>query len=160
MLKECGLQLNQQKTKIVYCKDSNRKGRGKHEKFDFLGFEFRPRRVQNSKNGSIFVSFAPAISPKALRSIREKVRSWMLTKRTSMTLADIARDINPVVRGWLNYFGSFSRSSLKSIRQYIDRRLAAWAMRKFKSLHRRLRKTMRWLTQIKEENRQLFAHWV
>ena len=46
-LKECCLELNTDKTQIVYCKDVDRKGSHEHESFDFLGYTFRPRLSKN-----------------------------------------------------------------------------------------------------------------
>ena len=158
-LVECGLMLNEKKTRIVYCKDSNRKGKSKQKKFDFLGFEFRPRQTRNSLDGHFFVAFTPAVSPKALKAIQKKIRSWKLSKRSPMSLEEIAQAINPIVRGWLNYYGSFSPSSLGIIKRYIDHKIVAWAMRKFKLLHRRFVRTIKWLKEKRSEDQQLFAHW-
>lgn len=158
-LEECGLSLNEKKTKIVFCKDGNRRGRSKHEKFEFLGFEFRPRLVRNSKDGHFFVSFSPAISPKSAKSIREQVRSWKLTKRVPLTLKEIAKEVNPAIRGWFTYYGNFCPYMLSRLKVFIDRRLAFWTMRKFKSLHRRFVRALRWLWGIRREHPQLFAHW-
>jgi len=158
-LEECGLSLNERKTRIVYCKDSNRKGPAKDKKFDFLGFEFRPRLVRNSKDGHFFVSFSPAISPKSAKSIRRQIRSWKMTKRTPMTLKDIALAINPAIRGWFSYYGSFCPSALSKLKPYIDRCIAFWVMRKFKSLHRRFVGAIRWLRDVRRSSPRLFAHW-
>lgn len=159
-LLECGLELNAGKTKIVYCKDSNRIfGNHSYQKFDFLGYEFRPRRVRKSKDDSLFVAFTPAISPNAKKAIRQKIRAWKLTKWVPSSLEEISKMINPIVRGWLNYYGKFTPSSMYTLKRYLNLKLAAWAMRKFKTKHRRLTKTMRWLKQLERERPQLFAHW-
>jgi RNA-directed DNA polymerase len=60
-LAECGLQLNERKTRIVYCKDSTRRGSYEPERFDFLGYTFRPR-LSRGKSGGQFVNFLPAVS--------------------------------------------------------------------------------------------------
>ncbi|MGC9222126.1 MAG: reverse transcriptase domain-containing protein, partial [Solirubrobacteraceae bacterium] len=95
-----GLELNLDKTRIVYCKDSNRTGSHEHERFDFLGYTFRPRGAWN-RSGVLFTSFSPAISDDAAKKIRATIRSWRLHLRGGLTLAEIARQINPVVQGWL-----------------------------------------------------------
>jgi RNA-directed DNA polymerase len=69
-LRDCGLELHPEKTKIVYCKDGLRKGKHTNEKFDFLGYEFRPRRSKN-RNGKVFLNFSPAISTAAAKAISE-----------------------------------------------------------------------------------------
>jgi len=133
-LAECQLELHPQKTKIVYCKDGNRGRRYANEKFDFLGYTFRPRRAK-SRSGEYFISFSPGISDKSRQSIREKIRSWKLYKRSDLTIEDLARWINPIVRGWLEYYGRYYRSELHAIMYQIDQIISRWAMRKYKSLH-------------------------
>ncbi|BBX73422.1 hypothetical protein MSHI_13280 [Mycobacterium shinjukuense] len=108
---EVGLRLHPDKTRIVYCRDGKRRGDYEHTSFTFLGFTFRPRGVRN-KNGSMFVSFMPAISRDALKKIGREVRSWRLHHRTGHTFAGLASTINPIVRGWMNYYGAFYRSAL------------------------------------------------
>jgi RNA-directed DNA polymerase len=108
---EVGLRLHPDKTRIVYCKDGKRRGDYEHTSFTFLGFTFRPRGAR-AKNGRRFLSFSPAISKDALKKISAQVRSWRLHHRTGYTFADLARMINPIVRGWMNYYGAFYRSAL------------------------------------------------
>jgi group II intron reverse transcriptase/maturase len=95
---QVGLELHPDKTKIVYCKDSNRRGSHEHTSFTFLGFTYRARRAQR-KDGVQFTSFLPAISKDALKKISTEVRSWRLHRHMEMTSADIARWINPKIRG-------------------------------------------------------------
>ena len=114
-LKECRLELHPEKTKIVYCQDDDRKGQHEHIKFDFLGYTFRPRRAKN-RRGKFFVSFLPAISNKAAKAVRETIRDWRLAAtRNNQSLEDIARLVNPSVRGWVNYYGRFYRSALTPV---------------------------------------------
>lgn len=87
------------KTKIVYCKDGSRKARYVNQGFDFLGYSFRPRLVKNSRRGSLFWSFTPAVSRAALTAMRERIRKTNLRSRTQITLEHIAHEINPVLRG-------------------------------------------------------------
>ena len=108
---ECKLELHPEKTRIVYCKNDWRKGNYAHEKFDFLGFTFRPR-PSIDKNGKRFVGFNPAVSNKAQKAMRQTIRSWNLNRRTTETIEDFARMYNPVIRGWINYYGSFCKSAL------------------------------------------------
>jgi group II intron reverse transcriptase/maturase len=128
---ECGLELNLQKTKIVYCKDSNRRGNYPEQKFDFLGYTFRPR-IAKERSGGFFVSFIPAISNKASKSLRDTMRRWRLHRRTDKSLDELAQMFNPVLRGWINYYGSFYRSALYRTFQPLNNILAQWATRKYK----------------------------
>jgi hypothetical protein len=108
---QVGLRLHPAKTKIVYCKDANRRLDHEHTSFTFLGFTFRPRGA-GAKNGRIFLGFSPAISKDALNKIGAEVRCWRIHRRVNSTLADLASTVNPIVRGWFNYYGAFYRSAL------------------------------------------------
>jgi RNA-directed DNA polymerase len=116
---ECGLTLHPDKTKVVYCKDDDRRGDYPDQKFDFLGYTFRPR-LSRRRNG-FGVSFSPAVSGKALKSIRQTVRHWILHERSDKTLDDLARMFNNHIRGWINYYGRFYKSALYPVLRYIDR---------------------------------------
>ena len=111
--RECGLELHAAKTKIVYCKDTNRKGSYAIQEFDFLGYCFRPRKAK-WPGGLYGTSFLPAASPTALKAIRKTVRSWTLKRRGDKALDDLARMFNPHIRGWINYYGRFYQSALYS----------------------------------------------
>jgi RNA-directed DNA polymerase len=156
--KECGLELHPVKTKIVYCKDDNRRGRYEHQSFDFLGYTFRPRRSKN-RNGKYFISFSPAISGKAKKRIRQTIKSWRLNLRSDKELEDLARMINLVIQGWINYYGQYYKSELYPVFQYLDRILSRWAMRKFKSLKGHSRRAANWIQRIAKKQPGIFAHW-
>jgi group II intron reverse transcriptase/maturase len=155
---ECGLELNLQKTKIVYCKDSNRRGNYPEQKFDFLGYAFRPR-IAKERSGQFFVSFIPAISNKASKSLHDTMRRWRLHRRTDKSLDELAQMFNPVLRGWINYYGSFYRSALYRTFQPLNNILAQWATRKYKRLKRHKRRACQWLQCIMHRQPSLFAHW-
>jgi len=158
-LAQVGLELNLDKTRIVYCKDSNRSGSHEHERFDFLGHTFRPRRARNS-GGESFVSFCPAVSDEAVKAIGRTIKRWRLHLRNGLTLAALAREINPIVRGWINYYGRFYRSKLISLLlRHIDEYLVRWAMRKYKRLRGRPRRAWRFLMTVAGREPALFAHW-
>lgn len=157
-LAECRLELNLQKTKIVYCKDGYRKGNYANKSFDFLGFTFRPR-LAKSRKGHYFVNFSPAVSNKATKAIRQEVRSWNLHRRTDKSLEDFARMFNPIIRGWINYYGSYYKSALYRTFWHLDRILSRWASRKYKRLRGRQRKSQQWLRRIRKRQQWLFAHW-
>ena len=128
---ECGLALHPEKTKVVYCKDTNRKGEFAAIQFDFLGYTFRPR-LAKWRGGLYGVSFLPAASPKALKAIRQTVRGWSLQTRSDKALADLARMFNPYIRGWINYYSHFYKSALYPALLRIDAHLLRWVQRKFK----------------------------
>ena len=155
---QCGLELHPQKTRVVYCKDEDRRGNYPDTSFDFLGFTFRPRLSKN-RYGKIFVNFSPAISAKAAKSIRQEVRSWRLQLRSDKALDDLARMFNAKIWGWVNYYGAFYKSALYPTLRQIDRKLVLWATRKFKRLRGHRRRARHWLARIACRNPRLFAHW-
>ena len=146
-LNECGLELHPEKTKIVYCKDVDRKGSHEHEGFDFLGYSFRPRLAKN-KHGKTFVNFTPAISNKAANRIRKEIRSWKIHLRSDKNLTDLARMFNVVVQGWVNYYGRYYKSAMYPFLRNIERNLIRWATRKYKRLRGHKRRARYWLGQI------------
>lgn len=155
---ECRLELHPGKTRVVYCKDNRRKGSYPHEEFDFLGFTFRPRTSMNRK-GERFVGFSPAVSNIALKAIRNTVRSWNLNQRTNETLEDFAWMYNPLIRGWINYYGSFYKSALYRTLWHLDRVLSRWAKRKYKRLKGRQRLALHWVKRRIGREPGLFVHW-
>jgi RNA-directed DNA polymerase len=157
-LAECGLELNEHKTRIVYCKDSTRRGSHEHESFDFLGYTFRPR-LSRGKSGGQFVNFLPAVSDDARKRIGREIRRWRLHVRSGTTLTGLARSINVVVRGWIGYYGRFYRSELARLLRRINGYLVRWAMRKYKRLRRRPAPARRLLAEVYRREPSLFAHW-
>jgi RNA-directed DNA polymerase len=155
---ECKLEAHPEKTKIVYCKDSRRKGNYPNSKFDFLGYSFRPRPVKSRWN-LYFVGFTPAVSNKAAKSIREVIRSWKIHLMSDKSIFDLSRIFNPVIRGWINYYGKYYKSALYSIFNQLNRALIKWAMRKYKKLRTRQRKAYHWLGRIARKIPNIFAHW-
>jgi RNA-directed DNA polymerase len=156
---QCGLELHPVKARIVYCKDDNRRGEHEHVAFDFLGYTFQPRRAKN-RQGEFFVSFLPAISTKAATAIRATIRQWrMASTRNHQTLEDLARLVNPSVRGWMNYYGRFYRSKCLQVLRHLNEALAAWARRKYKRLQRRKRASVHWLGLVARRDPTLFVLW-
>ncbi len=158
-MSQCMLELHPEKTKIVYCKDDSRKGTYPQESFDFLGYTFRMRRSWNRVKKKLFMNFSPAISNKAAKKIRDKVRDWRIDKRTDMSLKDFADIMNSVTRGWINYYGAYTQSACRVVLQYIDYNLAKWAKRKYKTFKGSFNKAREWLTRLKDRDRRLFTHW-
>jgi len=156
---QCSLELHPVKTRIVYCKDDDRRGEHEYVSFDFLGYTFQPRRAKN-RWGKFFVSFLPAISTKAAKTIRATIREWrMASHRNNQSLEDLAQLVNPTVRGWINYYGRFYRSKSVLVLRHLNEALAAWARRKFKRLRRRERASVHWLGRIARREPNLFVHW-
>jgi RNA-directed DNA polymerase len=155
---ECGLQLHPEKTKIVYCKDDDRRGNSKNESFDFLGYSFRARRSKN-RFGKFFVNFSPGVSNAATKAIREEIRRWQLRCRTDKWIDDLARMFNPVIRGWITYYGRYYKSALYPTFRYLDQCLANWAMAKYKRLRRHRQRAGHWVSKTALRDPRLFAHW-
>ena len=152
-----GLELHPDKTKVVYCKDAVRRGSFEHTSFDLLGYTFRGRVVRGPRG--FFVGFNPAMSGKAKKAKGQQIRAWHLNRRTYTDLSGLAEDINPQVRGWINYYGAFYRSELFFLATRIDEHLHRWAMQKFKRLRGRPEKAWAFLNGVRQREPQLFAHW-
>jgi group II intron reverse transcriptase/maturase len=158
-LAEGSLELHPMKTKIVYCKDDDRPGMHEEAKFDFLGYTFQPRLAKN-RWGRHFVSFLPAISAKSAKAIRKTIREWrMASTRNNQSLEDLARLTNPVVRGWMNYYGRFYRSKCVQVLRHLNEALARWARRKYKRFRRRERASIHWIGRIAQRDPNLFVLW-
>jgi RNA-directed DNA polymerase len=156
---ECGLELHPDKTRIVYCKDGSRRGKYPNTKFDFLGYTFRPRVVKNRRRDSVFVSFTPAVSSTALKAMRETTRRRNFRNRSHLSLEDIARLYNPVLRGWLEYYGRFCPSAMYPVLRHFNKTLVAWAQRKYLRLRRHKTRAGRFIEDISLRQPRLFVHW-
>jgi RNA-directed DNA polymerase len=158
-LAECRLEMHPTKTRIVYCREGKRKGKYPNIEFDFLGYCFRPRLVQNSRDKTLFCSFSPAVSSAALKSMRAKIRELGLRRRTELSLADIAHRINPLLRGWINYYGRYAPSALAPLLRYVNQTLLAWAMRKFRRFKAHKIRASHFLQMLSRRSAHLFVHW-
>jgi RNA-directed DNA polymerase len=157
-LARAGLEVHPDKTRIVYCYKEAARDSYDQERFDFLGYTFRPR-LTKSKAGRYFVSFLPAVSDGAKKAMGQEIRNWRLAARSDKSLQDLARQVNPVVQGWINYYGRFYRSELYPVLQRLNERLAHWAMRKYKRLRGHRRRARVWLVSVYRREPNLFAHW-
>ena len=158
-MRECGLELHGQKTKVVYCKDSNRRMNHANVSFDFLGYTFKPREAQNSKRKETFTNFLPAVSQKAMTAMTGKMKGWSILRCSDATLQDIAGQINPILQGWINYYGRFYRTKLRNFMHIVNVKLAKWARSKYKHLRSSEMKAIRWLHGISRANPGLLSHW-
>lgn len=157
-LKECGLELHPDKTKVVYCRDIHRQKEYETIQFDFLGYTFRPRRSRD-RYGRVFVNFTPAISRAATKAIRQEVRGWRLQLKSDKSIEDLSRMFAPVIRGWINYYCRFHPSAFKPVADRLNTALTQWAMRKFKRLRGHKRRARQWIGQVADRQPGLFPHW-
>jgi RNA-directed DNA polymerase len=155
---EVGLQLHPDKTRIVYCKDSNRRREYPNVWFTFLGYTFRPRRARNERRGVRFTSFQPAMSREKLVEKGREVRGWRLHRRPGDSLEDLAEAVNPIVRGWMTYWGRFYRTEMDPLLKRINTYLMRWARKKYKRL-RGFKRLKAWWKGVTQRDPDLFAHW-
>jgi len=156
---ECGLTLHPDKTKIIYCNNSRYKLRYPYRKFDFLGYTFRDRWIQNPTTKVMFLGFNPAVSNSAIKSMRAKVRSLGIRNRTDWSLEQIGKVLNPILRGWIEYYGKFGKAALDPIKRHINLTLMSWAMKKYKKRLRGKSQAAYFLRGIAARQPELFAHW-
>lgn len=154
----CHLELHPTKTKIVYCKDKDRRADYPNTEFDFLGYTFR-RLFIKDRLGRLRFNFLPAVSRKSCVNFRHKIKEMRLHKYVGLKVEQMAEMINPSVRGWLNYFMKFCPSMVSYTMACINRRLIKWAMCKFKHLRGRSQRATQWLKGLAQREPKLFAHW-
>ncbi|WP_311924428.1 group II intron maturase-specific domain-containing protein [Nocardia uniformis] len=156
-MEQVGLRLHPDKTKIVYCRDSRRRSSFEHISFTFLGYTFGPRKA-TYPDGKAFTSFLPAVSAGALKAMGQRLRSWRIHRRNRDDLAELAAWINPIVVGWMQYYGRFYRSQLFPFLRHVNTYLARWARKKYKRL-RSLKRFKLWWTRVLDRAPGLFKHW-
>lgn len=158
--KDCKLEIHPEKTKIVYCKDGVRKENNcSNTKFVFLGYEFRARAAENKNTKQVFTGFLPAISPKAEKSIMEKIRKLNVRNRSDLSLTQLAEWLNPMITGWMNYYGKYTKSALSKVLQRINGTLTRWSMRKYQKLRNRKIYAAKHMEYLASKATNLFAHW-
>jgi RNA-directed DNA polymerase len=157
-LKDCGLEMHPQKTRIVYCKDSRRTQTYEHIQFDFLGYTFRPRRVA-TRNGRILTGFTPAVSRQAMKAMRQSLRQRRVFKHSELSLDQLAALLASPIRGWMAYYCRFRGSEFQAVAEYIDHSIVRWAMRKYKRLRGHTCRAFAWLDRLKRRSPGLFVHW-
>jgi hypothetical protein len=156
-MEQVGVRLHPGKTRIVYCKDGKRTGAHEHTAFTFLGFTFRARAVR-ARNGNVFTGFGPAASKDAIKKMSEQVKSWRLHALTGHTIGEIARAINPVIRGWMQYYGTFYRTELYPLLRRINSFLVRWMRKKYRRL-RPFKKAHEAWKRVTSQYPRCFAHW-
>ncbi len=157
-LRDCGLELHPEKTRVVYCKDSKRTGTYEHIQFDFLGYTFRPRRIVRY-NGRAGLGFTPAVSRHSITAMRQSMRRWRLHLRSDLSLDDLADAVGPRLRGWMAYYCRFRASEFQPVAFHIDMLIVRWARRKYKRLRGHKKRAFAWLLGVRRKRPNLFAHW-
>jgi len=158
-LAECGLEMHPDKTKIVYCKDGRRKGKYPNTSFDFLGYTFRPRGVKTKKCKQVLVGFNPAVSTTALKEMRKRIKALKLRRSTQTELGTIAALLNPMLRGWMQYYGRYRPTDLNPLYHYVNQTLVKWARRKYKRLRGSQTQAAAFIASMHEKMPKLFEHW-
>jgi group II intron reverse transcriptase/maturase len=155
---ECKLELHPIKTRIVYCKDKDRNNTEELNEFDFLGYTFKAVYIK-CRDGKIRYNFIASVSKVSSKGFRTKIKEIEVHKKTGCKIDIIAEMLNPMIRGWMNYFGKFNPSAMKGTLQCIERRLVKWAMCKYKNFRGRRRRAEKWLCTVRQREPRLFAHW-
>ena len=156
-LEECGLNLHPKKTKVVYCKQGTGKRRSYPEqRFTFLGYTFQPRPAVTGYSRKKFLGYLPAVSTESRKRFRTRLKSEGHFKRTQQSIEELAKEINPKITGFHNYFGHFYTSKLTELDYWLDRAIVRWWRKKAKC---NTRKAVGFLERLKKQKPQLFAHW-
>jgi group II intron reverse transcriptase/maturase len=155
-LEECGLTLHPKKTKIVYCKDGTRRRSYPEQRFKFLGYTFERRSAQNSRTGKRFLRFLPAMSKEAAKGFRDKLKRKGYFRWTQLSVKQLAAEINPLIRGFYNYFRHFHKSSLHRLNDWLDQSIMGWWHRKTKGTWKQ---AAHFLRRLAKQHPNLFVHW-
>ena len=158
-MNECGLELHPEKTKLVYCKDYRRRDNYPEVKFDFLGYSFQPRTTKSKKTGKLFLGYDCAISISSKKRIADKMEELNIVGLTHKSIVGVAQFLNPIIRGWVNYYGKFRKSAMNPIFQWLNKRLIRWARKRYKRYKTSIKRAFRWLTTVREQFPGLFYHW-
>lgn len=158
-LSTCGLELHPDKTKIVYCRDYRRRGKHREVKFDFLGYSFQPRTTKSKHTGKLFLGYDCAISISSRKRIADKLEELNLMSRSFKSVVGIAQTLNPMIRGWVRYYGRYRSFELNRVFHLLRKRLARWARRRYKRYRTSINKTYQWLDRVKVQYPNLFYHW-
>ena len=154
---ECGLEVHQDKTRIVCCNVKDKQNSAKS--FDFLGFTFRPRLANNQKNNTLFIGFTPAVSKTAIKAMRQETKRYKWHLRSELSLEQISQAYNPTLRGWFNYYGRYTPNALAPVSKHFNNILVKWAMRKYLRFKGRKVRAIQYIERIAQSCPSLFAHW-
>ena len=156
---QIGLELHPEKTKIVYCKDYRRQQKYPVVKFDFLGYSFQPRTSKSKKTKGLFLGFDCAISISSKKRIADKLGELKVHRMTFKSIVGIAQHLNPMIRGWIRYYGKFRISKLHKVFKLLNNRLVRWARKRYKRYKTSIKRAYQWFTRVQEQFPNLFDHW-
>jgi len=158
-MKMVGLELHPEKTKIVYCRDYRRKGKYPTVKFDFLGYSFQPRTSESKGRPGLFLGFDCAISISSRKRIADKLGELKVERLSFKSIVGVAQYLNPMIRGWINYYGKFRAHELSKVFRLLEKRLIRWARKRYKRYKDSIRRAFIWLDSIRKQFPYLFHHW-
>ncbi len=158
-MRQCGLELHPDKTKLVYCRDYRRQGEYSNVKFDFLGYSFQPRTAKSKRDGALYLGYDCAISISSKKRIAEKIRELDIDHLTHKSIVGVAQFLEPYIRGWINYYGKFRLWEMNTVFQLLRRRLVMWARKRYKRYKTSINRAYKWLERVKEQYPTLFYQW-
>lgn len=156
---QIGLELHPRKTKIVYRKYYRRQQKYPIVKFDFLGYSFQPRTTKSKKTKRLFLGFDCAISISSKKRIADKLGELKVYRMTVESIVGIAHRLNPMIRGWIRYYGKFRISMLHKVFKLLNNRLVRWARKRYKRCKNSIKRAYRWSARIQVQFPTLFYHW-
>jgi hypothetical protein len=156
---DIGLELHPVKTKIVYCRDYRRHEKYPEINFDFLGYSFQPTTTMSKKNGGLFLCFYCAISISSRKRIADKLGELKVEKLSFKSIVGVAQFLNPMIRGWINYYGKFRISMLHKVFRLLNKRLVIWVRKLYKRYKTSLKRGFQWLKTVQVQYTTLFFHW-
>jgi RNA-directed DNA polymerase len=157
-MQEYKLELHEEKTKMVYCKNYLRDEKHDNNSFTFLSYSFQPRTVRDKfgrKNR--LVVFNAAISQPAKASIREKLREVLPPKWSNQTLIWFAQRLNPKIRGWIHYYAKFNQQVAYKVFYYLNELIRRWIKNKYKMGSKTA--VYEKYAMLQSINPHLFYHW-
>jgi hypothetical protein len=166
--KNCKLEINNEKSKIVYCRRNQKKQppfKVYYQKFDFLGFTFdivmpshKPRIIK--ERGKIKLGFSPAISQRNIARLGEELFKLKIHRWVHFPISRIAELLNPKIRGWINYYSKFRKSELRKLFRVVNFRLTKWVRNKYRKYRRRhWYNAFKYLQGIAKSYPNMFEHW-
>ena len=160
-LAECKLSLNEEKTKLVYCQDYRRvKKKSFGKKFDFLGFTFKPGSVASKRaGGSMFLGYGCAISQSAQTRVIHGWAKLNWHRRSTLSLQEIANEVNPQMSGIIRYYGKFKLWGLQRLMWHFEFRLVKWVLNKYRKFKNSYTKAYRWIKMLKQNYPTMFYYW-
>ena len=158
-MKQCGLELHPEKTRLVYCKDYRRQEQHESVKFDFLGYSFQPRTAKSKRDGALYLGYDCAISISSKKRIAATMKTLDIEHLTHKSIVGVAQFLEPYIRGWVNYYGKFRLWEMNPLFQLLRRRLVMWARKRYKRYKTSVNRAYRWLERVKDQFPTLFYQW-